>query len=77
MQISDNHVSIYASYELITINSDHKHWYVLIHIHVICPEQICLPHQIYVLLLCYCSLHMDPTLLDTQVQQQETAALIL
>ena len=40
------------------------------------PEKICMPHGIYVPLHCYCSLHIDPTLLLISVNKQKLLHLL-
>ena len=62
MQIGDNYVSIYASYELNTIKNVTV---ALVYVHftllAFAPEQIFLPHSTYMPTLhCYWSLHIDP-----------------
>ena len=58
------YVSIYASYEHMAVV------YIYFTLLAYAPEQICMPHCTCVPLHCYCSLHIDPTLLHIQLHIQ-------
>ena len=69
VQISDNYLSIYTSYELNAINSvttnTSTHVFTLL---AYAPYQTCLTSHTYASLQCYCTLHIDPTLHYIQVK---------
>ena len=75
VQISDNNVRIYASYQLTAINNVttstgiytfHIFWHMPL-------NNMSATLHIYFLLHFYCSIHIDPTLLYVKVKTQQTA----